>query len=132
MLRRLSPSMLLIVAVASIATLCHAQSPSLMTRHTREATLNGQAQLVGLLPGTQVMRLTLVLPLRNQEELDNLLQELYDPSSPSYHEFLTVEQFTALFGPTQEDYNAVIRFVEASGLTVVLRVRLRTLSTPCM
>src|SRR5262249_51497934 len=73
----------------------------------------------------QIMRLTLVLPLRNQGELDNFLQELYDPSSPSYHRFLTVEEFTERFGPTQEDYDEVIRFAEASGLNVVATSRNR-------
>ena len=90
-----------------------------MTRHVREVTLKGQARPVGHLPATQTMRLVLVLPLRNQAELDNLLQELYDPSSLSYRHFLTVEEFTSRFGPTPEDYDSVIHFAEANGLTVV-------------
>jgi kumamolisin len=65
------------------------------------------------------MRLVLVLPLRNQEALDNFLRELYDPKSPFYRQFLTVDEFTARFGPSQEDYDAVIRFAEAKGLKVV-------------
>ena len=65
------------------------------------------------------MRLVLVLPHRNQAELENFLKELYDPSSPSYRKFLTVEEFTARFGPSQEDYDSVIRFAEANGFTVV-------------
>jgi subtilase family serine protease len=91
----------------------------LLTRHVREVTLNGQAPLVGRLPATQSMRLVLVLPHRNEAELTALLKELYDPSSASYHKFLTVEEFTARFGPSQEDYDAAIRFAEANGLTVV-------------
>jgi kumamolisin len=65
------------------------------------------------------MRLVLVLPLRNQEALDNFLQELYTPSSASYHQFLTLEEFTAKFGPSQKDYDAVIRFAEANRFKVV-------------
>ena len=65
------------------------------------------------------MRLVLVLPLRNQVGLDNLLADLYNPDSPSYHKFLTVDQFTAQFGPTQDDYNAAITFAEEHGLKVV-------------
>ena len=65
------------------------------------------------------MRLVLVLPHRNQTELDNFLKELYDPYSASYRNFLTVEEFTARFGPSQEDYDSVIRFAKANGLTVV-------------
>ena len=60
----------------------------------------------------------IALPLRNESELDDLLQELYDPQSPSFHQFLSVEEFTERFGPTEEDYAAVIRFAEQNGLTV--------------
>ena len=47
------------------------------------------------------------------------MQELYDTSSPAYRHFLTVEQFTETFGPSQEDYDAVIRFAKANSFTVV-------------
>jgi subtilase family serine protease len=90
-----------------------------MTRHVRDVTQNGQALLVGRVPSTQVMRLVLVLPLRDQAGLDSLLKDLYDPTSPSYHQFLTVDEFTSRFGPTQGDYDAVIRFAEENGLKVV-------------
>ncbi|MGA2648100.1 MAG: protease pro-enzyme activation domain-containing protein [Candidatus Sulfotelmatobacter sp.] len=120
MSRGLRTSLLTIVALASIASVVsHAQSLPLMTRHVREVTLNGQAQSLGHLPATQAMRLVLVLPLRNQPALDDLLLKLYDPSNPSYRQFLTVEEFTARFGPTQQDYDAVIHFAKANGLRVV-------------
>ncbi len=119
MIRKLSTSLLTIVAFASVASICHAQSLPLSTRHVRDVTLNGQAQSVGHLPATQTMRLVLMLPLRNQPALEDLLQKLYDPSSPSYRQFLTVEEFTARFGPTPEDYDSVVRFAEANGLKVI-------------
>ncbi len=96
-----------------------AQGQSLMTHHVREVTLNGEARSVGRLPSTQSLRLDIVLPLRNQADLEGFLRELYDPSSPSYRHFLTVQEFTARFGPTQEDYQAVIRYAKESGLVVV-------------
>jgi kumamolisin len=65
------------------------------------------------------MRIDIVLPVRDQAGLDGFLQELYDPSSPFYRQFLTVQQFTETFGPSQEDYDAVIRFAKANGFTVV-------------
>ena len=61
----------------------------------------------------------MVLPVRDQAELDNFLQELYDPSSAFYHRYLTVPEFTERFGPTQQDYDAVVAFAKAKGLTVV-------------
>ena len=120
MIRKLSTSLLTIVALVPVVNIvCQAQSLSPATRHVRDVVLNGQAQSVGRLPATQPMRIVLVLPHSNQAALDNLLQELYDPSSPSYHQFLTVEQFTNRFGPSQEDYDAVTSFAQAHGFTVV-------------
>ena len=118
MTRKLSALPLTLIAILIATLVCQAQA-QLGTRHVREVTVNGQAELIGRLPATQVMRLVLILPLRHQPELENFLQELYDPSSPSYQHFLTVEEFTAQFGPSQEDYDAVTHFAEANGLAVV-------------
>lgn len=120
MIRRVSTYLLGIVALLSIVNVvCQAQSRFSLTRHVREETRNGQARSLGRLASTETMRLVLVLPLRNQAALEDFLRELYDPSSPSYRQYLTVEQFTATYGPTQEDYDALIHFAEANGLTVV-------------
>lgn len=105
--------------MALFATVCMAQSKSPLTRHVREVTANGKAQVVGHLSAAEPIRLVLVLPLRNQAQLDAFLKEVYDPSSPSYHHFLTVEEFTARFGPTEEDYYKVAQFAESHGLIVV-------------
>ena len=64
------------------------------------------------------MNLSIVLPLRNVATLSNLLSQLYDPSSPNYHHFLSVDEFTAQFGPTAEDYRTVVAFAKANGFTV--------------
>lgn len=72
----------------------------------------------GLAPASERLKLAIGLPLRNQSDLTNLLEQLYDPASPNYHHYLTPEEFTARFGPTEEDYQAVIRFAERNGLTV--------------
>jgi kumamolisin len=112
--------LLTIVALVPVVNIvCQAQALPLATRHVRDVTLNGKAKSIGRLPATEPMRLVLVLPHRNQAALDSLLQELYNPSSPSYRNFLTVEEFTTMFGPSQEDYDAVRSFAQTKGLTVV-------------
>jgi uncharacterized repeat protein (TIGR01451 family) len=75
---------------------------------------------VGDLPGSQRLNLAIGLPLRNQPELDSLLQQLYDPASPNYRRYLTPEQFTERFGPTEADYQALMDFAKANGLTVTV------------
>ncbi|MGB9334419.1 MAG: S53 family serine peptidase [Candidatus Acidiferrales bacterium] len=118
--RRLSIFLLAVVAMVLVISLdCQAQALPPMTRHVRDAIATGQARPAGKLPATQSMRLTLVLPLRNQSNLDQFLKDLFDPSSPYFHQFLTVDEFTSLFGPSQADYAALINFAQSNGFTVV-------------
>jgi hypothetical protein len=64
------------------------------------------------------MDVVIGLPLRDPEGLKNLLSQVYNPDSPEYRHYVSPQQFTDMFGPTEEDYQAVIAFVESSGLTV--------------
>ncbi|MGB7986865.1 MAG: protease pro-enzyme activation domain-containing protein [Terracidiphilus sp.] len=73
---------------------------------------------LGELPLDERLQLSLMLPLRNQDELQSFLQRLQDPSSPDFRKYLTVEQFTAEYGPTEADYQAVIEFAQANGFQV--------------
>ena len=75
-------------------------------------------QPLGDLAGTNRLKLAIGLPLRNQAALSNLLHQIYDPASPNYHHYLTPEQFAEQFGPTKQDYEAVIAFAKAHGLSV--------------
>jgi len=101
-----------------VPVFAYGQGRPILTRHMREVVANKEAMLVGRLPATQSLQLNIALPLRNEAKLDELLGEIYDPQSPSYHRFLSVEEFTQQFGPSQEDYDAVISFAAANGLTV--------------
>jgi PKD repeat protein len=75
-------------------------------------------QPVGRLPAEQRLRLAIGLPLRNQPELNALLQQLYEPTSPSYRRYLTPAQFAEQFGPAETDYQTVAEFAKANNLTV--------------
>jgi subtilase family serine protease len=120
MFRRLSVFVLTLAAMVSGANvICQAAPQALLTRHTREAVVSGQAVSMGQLPESQMMRFDVMLALRDQSGLEHLLQQLYDPSSSSYRHFLSVEEFTARFGPSQNDYDALIQFAKANGFTVV-------------
>jgi hypothetical protein len=93
----------------------HAQQrQALQTR----ATAPIGAQPIGRLPAAQQLQLAISLPLRNQEQLNTLLQQLEDPNSRNYHHYLTSAQFTEQFGPTAEQYQQVIAYSQAHGFTV--------------
>jgi subtilase family serine protease len=86
--------------------------------HVPAAVARFNLQPTGQLPATKSLHLAIGLPLRNGAALDALLQQLYDPGSANYHKFLTLEQFTEWFGPTEQDYQSVIDFAQRNGLTV--------------
>ena len=77
-----------------------------------------RAQSVSRPGAEQRLNFVLVLPLRNQAALTNLLAEIYDPASPRFRQFLTPEQFTAMFGPSEKDYQAVLDYAQAQGFEV--------------
>jgi hypothetical protein len=86
------------------------QVPSVITQR--------KAPRLGAMASSELMRLAIQLPLTNQAELRALLQRLYDPASPDYHHYLTVDEFTGRFGPSAEDYQAVVEFAQAHGFSV--------------
>jgi kumamolisin len=118
MVRRIGPFLLAIAALVSVPT-TKTQAQSVLTHHVREAVRAGEARPIGQLPSDQIMNLDVVLALRDPAGLDSFLKELYDPATPFYRQFLTVPEFTERFGPTQEDYDAVVRFATANGFEVV-------------
>jgi subtilase family serine protease len=124
--RRLGTALFAFFAVGSIANgVSHAQPQSVLTRHVRVETTNGQARFVGRLSAIQPRRLTVVLPLRDEAGLQAFLKDLYDPASPSYRKFLTVEEFTERFGPTQQDYDDVVHWAQGNGFTIAATSRNR-------
>ncbi len=119
MIRKFTAFLFSIAALLSgVNILCQAEPLPLLTHHVRGVTLNGQAPSIGHLPATQSLRFDIVLPLRDQGALESFLRDVYDPTSTSYRHFLTVPEFTARFGPSQEDYDALTAFAKANGFTV--------------
>ncbi|MGD0360364.1 MAG: S53 family peptidase [Bryobacteraceae bacterium] len=112
--RRLAAFFAAVLALA--APIQARQQP--LTAHVPPAVANGQAARIGDLPRGERMSLAISLPLRNENELDDLLAQIYDPASPNYRHYLSVAEFAARFGPAQQDHDAVVRFAAANGLTV--------------
>ena len=116
---RLSARAGMLVAVLLLQTLAlHAAERRSLPNHVPSAVAGGSVTPTGRLPRSNRMDVAIGLPLRDPEGLKNLLSQIYNPDSPEYRHYLSPQQFTAGFGPTEEDYQAVIAFVESSGLTV--------------
>jgi hypothetical protein len=70
------------------------------------------------LPATNQLDLAIGLPLQHLDGLTNLLRQIYQRGSPQFHHYLTPNEFAAEFGPSASDYQSVVEFAKAQGLTV--------------
>ena len=95
--------------------------------HYRLTPAMTNVTLVAQSLGWKRLNLAIGLPLRNQDALNQLLKEINNPASTNFHHYLTLEQFTERFGPTKEDYEAVVHWAQTHGLTVTGRYSNRTL-----
>lgn len=78
-------------------------------------------EIVGDAPAaspSQQLSMHLTMALRNSAELARLLAAQQDPTSPEYHRWLTVAEFTSRFGPTDADLARVTTWLKKKGFTV--------------
>ena len=77
-----------------------------------------QSAPVQAAPAAQTLAISVGLQVRNGDELDSLLQAVSDPTSPSYHQYLTPDQFTQEFGPTDDQVQQVESYLQGQGMTI--------------
>ncbi len=112
----------LLVALALSATFAMSVGASgIRVLHGHIPDVVGRLHLrpLGELPATNRVHLMIVLPLRNQPEITNLLEQLYDPASTHYHHYLTPQEFTEQFGPIQQDYQSAMNFARTNNLDII-------------
>jgi len=127
-MRRFFPRILSVNAALCLfflAMAAHAiqPQPSQITRHVitghvpRWADPSGD---LGVLKDTQLTNLTVVLarPAERQAAFDKFLNGQRNPSSPSFHKFLSPQQLGEQFGPAQTDVTAVTAWLTAQDLKV--------------
>ncbi|WP_394939798.1 protease pro-enzyme activation domain-containing protein [Psychromicrobium sp. YIM B11713] len=69
-------------------------------------------------PATQLRTVQIALAPRDPQGLNQLLSNLSNPSSPDYRKYLTPQEYSARFGPTQQSVDQVVKFLESHGLQV--------------
>jgi subtilase family serine protease len=88
-----------------------------------------RATVLGDAPTSQKLNsLTLFFSLTSaqQADLDQLLAAQVNPSSPSYHQWLTPEQFGARFGLSSADLTKVSNWLSSQGFTITSMARSST------
>src|SRR5271157_5524995 len=72
------------------------------------------------------MKLVFQLTPAQQSDLDTLLQQQLDPSSPNYRKWLTPEQYAQRFGVSSTDISRAANWLRQQGFTSVIPARSRT------
>lgn len=68
--------------------------------------------------GATPIQLVIGLPLRNTNELQQLITAQQDPASPQFHKYLSPAQFTAQYGPDEAEYQQVAQYFIHQGFQV--------------
>lgn len=109
----------LIAALLNLgASTAPAQQSPIIAEHVPAIVRSGRAKLIGSTDTNTHLKLALSLPLRNEAALDALLAQIYDPTSPRYHHYLSVEEFTAAYSPSQQEYDRAVQWARNKGFTV--------------
>jgi kumamolisin len=72
----------------------------------------------GPAPDTHIIRGLISFPIRDVGELESTLQELYDPRSPRFRQYLTPQEWMERHAPPEEDVRVVAQWLESRGLQV--------------
>jgi len=91
-------------AAALLAASAVAQSPNI--------------QPLGNESPNKVMSISVMLKLRNEDQLKALVAQIHTKGSSNYRKFLTPAQFGAQFAPTAADSAAMQAFLKSQGLTI--------------
>lgn len=117
------PVLQALLCTAAFLLLAHPSSAQqtlqVLHNHLRPEVAQGKAVRLGRVSSEKHLHLAIQLPLRNQSDLSAFLTRLYDRKSSDFRKYLSVDEFTAKYGPAKEDYQAVVDFVKAQGMTVI-------------
>ncbi len=119
------PVLLLAMSCLIVLSLCAYQKDYLFSLFSPDTVLSGSVpealykseQIHHAQPGTK-MEIAVGLKTRNDVELNGLIARQQDPNSRDYQRFLTVEEYTNHFAPTQSQVDSVVSFLGSNGLTV--------------
>jgi subtilase family serine protease len=112
-----------------------ARAVSNNSRVAMPGTISGHAKHsvdLGLAPGDrklESMSLRFSMTDAQQADLNQLLAAQLNPSSPSYHQWLTPEQFGARFGVSSSDLATVSAWLTSQGFTITNVARSSTFIT---
>jgi subtilase family serine protease len=110
-------SMVIAAAGLGVARGAVSEPGRVITNNVSRMAVTGKN--LGPADSSKVINVSIWLKLHDPEALDSLTAELYDPSSPKFHQWLSHDEFAARFAPTAKEALAVEEFLSAHNLLVV-------------
>ncbi len=111
-IRHAALSFCVIAVLAVYGGIVMAQDVPIVGDHVNAVTFSSE------LPGSQPLQLEVIMALNNRAQLTQLEADVQNRDSPSYHRWLTPQQFAATFGPTTQQMQAVAAWLRNRGLIV--------------
>jgi len=116
-----------------------AAAPGASSRRAAKANQSSLSELMVRLPGhvlqalakakvvpshskstaKESLTLTLVLKRDDQAGFERYLKDVYDPQSPNYRKFLSQSELSDRFGPSSENYSALLSYLRKNGFTEI-------------
>jgi subtilase family serine protease len=100
-----------------IASLASGQSSHIIAGNTPR--LPSSAENLGPENPTKVISITLWLRQHNKADLDKRVREMYQRQSPTFHKWLTKEEYNSRFAPTAREAQVVRNFLASRGLKIL-------------
>jgi subtilase family serine protease len=109
----------LFVVLALMLSSGFSQSADRQLNTTKSSnTMVGTARDLGPEDASKQITVNVWLKLHNKATLDKLIEQMYEEGSPTYHHWLTMEQYKTNFAPSAKDAAAVREFLESHNLSV--------------
>jgi subtilase family serine protease len=111
----LSSVMMTVLALVGMAV-TKPSSTGLVSLPQSVAPQVASAKLIGATSNSQKLSLAVSLHSRNQAGLQDYAQQVSQPKSKLFHQYLTPAQFASVFGADPASLNAVERYMQSNGL----------------
>ena len=82
---------------------------------------------MGAASQTTPVNVTLTLNYNHQAQLDQLVAQQADPTSPMYHHYLTTDEFNSYYAPTAQQEQSVVFALQRAGFTITKEYSNRTI-----
>jgi subtilase family serine protease len=116
--RYLAVSLVLVNSILGTARIAYSSTGQFIANNTPPFVRT--ASKIGPADPSQTIEITVWLNVHNRQQLDSVAEDLYDPSSSQYRDWLSFSQIAADYGPTAQEANAVKEFLSAHHLSIVL------------